>query len=282
MCRRFLKRRDRVGNPPAAALSFREISVGRTDRFQHRAGDGRSAALKEYAPRSSQCVDHQCAAVVAGNSDGEQALRLRHRYAHTLRHCGGRLFVQLPQGHPLDISRGAFDLFYLAFVGVFVWVAFTAPLSVGQQLLIGRFHQSDRVCAAEVRFPAVSGSDCPRCIDNDTALPFHPPNSSSSPRSDSHGTFRGRFWTPERGGGEVIYDLPYGYLLALKINGGVCAEIVAFFNVCPVKKHFSSSYRANFSGRKPGQMRPKSSDETVSDTRLYSSSRFIRYSLSIV
>ena len=62
-------------------------------------------------------------------------------------------------------------------------------------------HQSDRVCAAEVRFPVVSGSDCLRCIDNDTALPFHPPNSSSSPRSDSHGTFRGRFWTPERGRG---------------------------------------------------------------------------------
>ena len=38
--------------------------------------------------------------------------------------------------------------------------------------------------------------------------------------------------------GEVVHHFPYGYLLSLKINGGVCAEIAVFFNVRPVIKAF--------------------------------------------
>ena len=193
--------------------------------------------VERICARSSQCVDHQCAAVVAGNSDGEQALRLRHRYAHTLRHCGSRLFVQLPQGHPLDISRGAFDFFYLAFVGVFVWVLFTAPLSVGQQLLIGRFIKVIEYAQQKFVFPQFQAQIV--CVVLITIQRFHFIRPTVPV---PHGLIAMEHFVDDfgcqNGVGEVIYDLPYGYLLALKADGGVCVEIVVFFNVRPVIKAF--------------------------------------------
>ena len=252
----FLKRCDCVENLPAAALSFRKISVGRIDRFQHGPGNGTSGLVKRICARSSQCVDHQYAAVVAGNSDGEQALRLRHRYAHTLRHCGGRLFVQLLQGHPLDISRGAFDLFYLAFVGVFVWVAFTAPLSVGQQLLIGRFIKVIEYAQQKFVFPQFQAQIV--CVVLITIQRFHFIRPTVPVL---HGLIAMEHFVDDfgrqNGDREVVHNLPYRDLLALKANGGVCAEIVAFFNVHPVIKAFFIVIQGKFQWLKARPDAPK-------------------------